>query len=69
VPSSQILGAALFAIGVVLLIFAYQASNAPLDQVLSTVTGRYSQQTMVYLVLGIGGVVAGGLLFARGRRL
>jgi drug/metabolite transporter (DMT)-like permease len=65
---SQILGAVLLAIGAVLLLFAYQASNAPLDQVVNAVTGRYSHQTMVYLVLGIGGVVAGGLMFARGAR-
>jgi drug/metabolite transporter (DMT)-like permease len=66
---SQIFGAALFAVGVVLLIFAYQASNAPVDQVLSTVTGHYSNQTMWYMVLGIVGVIGGGLMFATGRRV
>jgi len=65
---SQILGAALLAVGAILLVFAYQASNAPLDQVVSTVTGHYTQQTMWYLVLGVVGVVVGGLLVARGGR-
>ena len=65
---TQIIGAALLAVGAVLLVFAYQASNAPLNQVVDTVTGHYTQQTMWYLVLGVVGVVVGGLLVARGGR-
>ena len=65
---TQIIGAALLAVGAVLLVFAYQASNAPLNQVVNTVTGHYTQQTMMYLVLGVVGVVVGGLLVARGGR-
>ena len=68
VQMSRILGAALLAIGVVLLIFAYRASNAPLDQISAALTGRYSSQTMWYLILGIGGVIGGGLLFLTGSR-
>lgn len=68
VQMSGIIGAALFAIGVVLLVFAYRASNAPLDQISDTLTGHYSNQTMWYLILGVGGVIGGGLLFALGGR-
>lgn len=64
----QIFGAALLAVGVVLLVFAYQASNAPVDQVVNTFTGHYTHQTMTYLMLGVVGVVGGGLLFLFGRR-
>ena len=67
-PMSQIVGAVLFAVGIVLLVFAYQASNAPVDQVVSTVTGHYTHQTMTYLILGIVGAIGGGLMFASGRR-
>ena len=59
VQMSRILGAALFAIGVVLLIFAYRASNAPLDQISDALTGHYSNQTMWYLILGVGGIIGG----------
>ena len=65
---NRIIGAALFAIGVVLLVFAYHASNAPLEQISNTLTGHYSNQTMWYLVLGVGGAIGGGLLFALGSR-
>jgi drug/metabolite transporter (DMT)-like permease len=65
---SRIIGAALFAIGVVLLIFAYRASNAPLEQISDTLTGHYSNQTMWYCVVGVAAAVAGGLLFLVGSR-
>jgi drug/metabolite transporter (DMT)-like permease len=65
---SRIIGAAIFAIGIVLLIFAYRASNAPLEQISDTLTGRYSNQTMWYFIVGVAGAVAGGLLFALGSR-
>lgn len=63
---NQILGAALFAVGVALLVFAYRASNASLERISDTLTGHYSDQTMWYLILGVGGVISGGLLFALG---
>jgi drug/metabolite transporter (DMT)-like permease len=65
---SRIIGAVLLGVGVVLLLFAYQASNAPLEQISNTLFGHYSNQTMGYLVAGIGGVIGGGLLFAVGSR-
>ena len=65
---SRIIGAAMLAIGVVFLVFAYRASNAPLEQISDTLTGHYSNQTMWYLILGAGGAVGGGLLFALGSR-
>jgi len=65
---SRIVGAVLFAIGAVLLVFAYRASNAPLEQLSDTLTGHYSNQTMWYLILGVGGIIGGGLLFVLGSR-
>ena len=67
-PMNRVLGAALFAIGLVLLLFAYRASNAPLEQIADTLTGHYSNQTMWYLTLGVGGAIGGGLLFVFGSR-
>jgi len=50
------------------LVFAYRASNAPLEQISDTLTGHYSNQRMWYLILGVGGVIGGGLLFVLGGR-
>jgi LPXTG-motif cell wall-anchored protein len=65
---TQILGAVALVIGVVLLGFAYHASNAPMEQVSDALTGSYTNQTMWYLILGIAAAVGGVLLVAFGRR-
>jgi len=65
---NQIVGAVVFAIGIVLLGFGFHSSNAPVDQIFSTLTGRYTDQTMWYFILGTAAVVVGGLIFAFGRR-
>jgi drug/metabolite transporter (DMT)-like permease len=65
---NQLLGAAGLAVGVILLFFAYQASNAPVDQISNALTGRYTDQTMWYLVFGVVAAVGGGLLMLSGRR-
>jgi LPXTG-motif cell wall-anchored protein len=65
---TQILGIVALVIGLVLLGFGYHASNAPLDQVSDALTGRFTDQTMWYLILGIVAAVGGVLLVAFGRR-
>ena len=65
---TQILGAVALVIGLMLLGFAYQASNAPMEQVSDALTGRYTNQTMWYLIVGIAAAVGGVLLVAFGRR-
>lgn len=65
---TQILGAVALVIGLVLLGFAYQASNAPMEQVSDALTGRYTNQTMWYLIVGIAAAVGGVLLVAFGSR-
>jgi choline-glycine betaine transporter len=65
---SQILGAVILVVGIVLLIFAIQASDAPAEQITEAVTGRYTQRTMWYWILGVAGIVGGGLLLVFGRR-
>lgn len=64
----QILGVVALALGAVLLVFAYTASNAPIEQLSNTLTGRYTDQTMWYLLLGIAAAVIGGVLVLSGRR-
>jgi hypothetical protein len=67
-PMKAMVGIVALVVGVALLGFAYQSSNAPLEQFFSTLTGRYTDQTMWYLIGGIGLSAAGVLLIIFGRR-
>jgi len=63
---SSILGVVLLAVGALLLFFGWRASGAPIEQVSEALTGRYTDNTMWYLVGGVVGIVAGGALLMRG---
>jgi drug/metabolite transporter (DMT)-like permease len=65
----QILGIVAFAVGAVLLGFAYHASNAPLDQLSNALTGRFTDRTMWYFVLGAAAALGGALLVLFGKRV
>lgn len=65
---NRIIGLVLVAVGIVLLVFGMNASQAPVDQVTQTFTGRFTQTTMAYIIIGIVAVVGGGLLALMGRR-
>ena len=54
---NRVLGAAIFVIGIVLLGFAYNASNAPLEEY----TSHYSSETMWFYTIGFAAVIWGGL--------
>jgi hypothetical protein len=66
--SNQIIGVLLVAVGLFLLVFGFNASQAPLDQVSETLTGKFRDSTMMYLLGGVVAVVAGGALALLGRR-
>jgi hypothetical protein len=66
--SSQLFGVVIFALGIQLLHLAYNASNAPVDQIANAVTGSFTSQTMWYLFGGIAATLGSGLLFLVGRR-
>lgn len=66
--ANRIIGLVLVAVGIVLLIFAVNASEAPLDRLSQTFTGRFTQTTMLYLIGGVVAIVGGGLLSVAGRR-
>ena len=63
---SNILGLVALAIGTLLLFFAWRASTAPVDQVTEALTGRFTGNTMWYLIGGVGAAAAGIGLLALG---
>ena len=65
---NQIIGILLVAVGLFLLVFGFNASQAPLDQVSEAFTGKFRDSTMLYLLGGVVAVVAGGALAMLGRR-
>ena len=64
---TSILGLVVLTLGLVLLFFAWRASNAPMEQLSEALTGRYTDNTMWYVVGGVVGVVAGAALLYRGQ--
>lgn len=65
---NQILGVVGIVLGAVLVGVAYDSSNAPMDRISEALTGRYTDHTMWYLILGIVAAVGGGLLALFGKR-
>ena len=64
----QILGMAALLVAAVLLVLAWHASNAPIDQLSNALTGRITEHTMWYVVLGAASAVSGGALLLAGKR-
>ena len=64
----RIIGLVLLAVGVTLLVFGYNASQTVGEQVVEGFTGRFTRQTMWYLIGGIAAIVGGGALALWGGR-
>lgn len=60
--SKQIIGIVLLVLGAILLFSGYQSSQAIDDQILETFTGRFTESTMLLLILGGISTVAGLVL-------
>ena len=60
--TNKILGIALLVLGVVLVYFGLNATNSPTEEITEAVTGRYSDQTMWYLIGGAVSAVIGLIL-------
>ena len=64
----KIIGLVLLVVGAVLLYFGAQATDATLEQARETLTGDYSDQTMIYLICGAAAAVGGLALLVIGKR-
>ncbi|WP_417550250.1 DUF3185 family protein [Methylophaga sp.] len=60
--SPKLLGIILLVVGVILLIFGFNASQSLGDQVTETVTGRFTDETMWYIIGGAVAIVVGGFM-------
>ena len=59
---NRIIGVLLLVVGIVFLAIGISATQAITDKVVEGVTGRYTDKTMIYLIVGALMVVLGGLL-------
>jgi hypothetical protein len=66
--SKRIIGIVLLVVGAALLYFGLQATDAPLEQARESLTGDYSDQTMLYLIAGAAAAVGGIALLVVGKR-
>ncbi|MGB1951902.1 MAG: DUF3185 family protein [Marinobacter sp.] len=60
--TGKIVGMVLLVVGVLLLFFGWQSSESVGDQISETFTGRFTDETMWYLIGGAAAVVAGAFL-------
>ena len=61
----KIIGIVLLVIGAIALYFGFNATNAPMEEVTEAFTGRYSDQTMLYLIVGALAGIAGLVMLVR----
>jgi hypothetical protein len=66
--TKKVAGIVLIVVGAVLLYFGLQATDAPLEQARESLTGDYSDQTMLYLIGGAAAAVAGLAMLVIGKR-
>ena len=55
----RILGIVILVVGVVLLLFGLNSSQAVTEKIVEGVTGRFTSNTMLYLIGGIALIVGG----------
>ncbi len=60
--NQKLAGIVLLVIGVILLYFGWQASQSPGDQLTEALTGRFTDETMWYLIAGVAALAAGAFL-------
>jgi hypothetical protein len=63
--NSKLIGIGLLALGAVLLYFGFNATNSVAEEIGEAITGRYSDETMIYLIGGGVAAVAGLFLLLK----
>ncbi|MBD3640038.1 MAG: DUF3185 family protein [Marinobacter sp.] len=60
--SSKLIGIVLLVVGIALLYFGYQSTQSVGNQLTETLTGRFTDETMWYLIGGAAAAAAGAFL-------
>ncbi len=63
--NNKVLGIVLLVIGVILLFFGYNASQSLGEQMAESFTGRFTDETMWYIIAGAASVIVGAVLTLR----
>lgn len=63
--NSKLIGIVLLALGAVLLYFGFNSTNSAVEEIGEAITGRYSDETMMYLIGGGVAAVAGLFLLLK----
>ncbi len=63
--TNKIIGIVLLVLGAVLVYFGLNATEAPMEEISEAVTGRYSDQTMYYLIGGAISAILGLVLLLK----
>ena len=63
--TNKILGIAMLVLGGVLIYFGINATDAPMEKLTESVTGKYSDETMYYLIGGGISAVVGLVLLLK----
>jgi hypothetical protein len=64
--TGKLIGIGLLVLGLILLYFGFNATNSPVEELGEAFTGKYSNETMTYLIGG-GIAVAAGLFLVTKR--
>jgi len=63
--NTKVIGIGLLVLGAILLYFGLNATNAPMEELGEAMTGKYSDNTMMYLIGGGVAAVAGLFVLLR----
>jgi hypothetical protein len=56
----RVLGLIVFALGIVVLAFGINAAQAVPEKAMEAVTGKFTENTMLYILAGVAMIVGGG---------
>lgn len=59
---NKVIGIVLLVVGLILLYFGWQSSQSVGDQITETFTGRFTDSTMWFLIIGAAAAVGGVML-------
>ena len=68
ISTARLAGLVLIVVGGILLYFGYNASETAIESVTETVTGRFSDQTTLYIIGGAACAVVGAGLLLFGKK-